>query len=90
MNENERRRTMTVTTAPEADENNSNANGDNGFAPHIGDAIARGIWEGIKAGDFRLAIKCRRCGRYLVDSASKRRHLGPTCAVKVAAEAVTR
>lgn len=44
------------------------------------------IWRAIYNGDFRLAVRCRRCGRWLTDGTSKRRHLGPTCAGKAVTE----
>jgi len=40
------------------------------------------IWRGIYNGEFRLAVRCRRCGRWLTHGTSKRNHMGPTCAAK--------
>lgn len=36
---------------------------------------------------YRLATRCLRCGQWLVAPSSVRRHLGPVCAAKVAADA---
>jgi hypothetical protein len=44
------------------------------------------IWRAIYNGEFRLACRCRRCGRWLTDGTSKRRHFGPTCAAKAVTE----
>ncbi|MDC9015123.1 DUF6011 domain-containing protein [Mycobacterium marinum] len=35
---------------------------------------------------FRLAVRCTRCHQWLVAPSSVRRHLGPVCAQKVAAD----
>ncbi|MDC9012048.1 DUF6011 domain-containing protein [Mycobacterium marinum] len=35
---------------------------------------------------FRLAVRCARCSQWLVAPASVRRHLGPVCATRVAAD----
>jgi hypothetical protein len=40
------------------------------------------IWRAIRAGHFRLAVKCRGCGRWLLNPDSKLAHLGPECAAK--------
>ena len=40
------------------------------------------IWRAIRAGHFRLAVKCRGCGRWLLNPDSKLAHLGPDCAAK--------
>ncbi|KAA1243634.1 hypothetical protein F0Q45_25495 [Mycobacterium simiae] len=36
---------------------------------------------------YRLATRCLRCGQWLVAPSSVRRHLGPVCAAKAAADA---
>ena len=40
------------------------------------------IWRAIFAGEFRLAVQCDMCGRWLTAGASKRAHRGPRCAAK--------
>jgi hypothetical protein len=42
------------------------------------------IWAALFAGEFRLAVRCRVCRRWLTADRSKRRHTGPRCAAKVA------
>jgi hypothetical protein len=42
------------------------------------------IWRAIFAGEFRLAVQCDMCGRWLTAGASKRAHRGPRCAAKAA------
>lgn len=54
-----------------------------GFDKAIVDAVGRDIWAALFDGHFRLAVKCRRCGRWLTHGTSKRNHLGPSCATKV-------
>jgi hypothetical protein len=58
------------------------------IAKRVADQVDWSIWRALYAGEFRLAVPCRRCGRWLVDGRSKRRHYGPRCAA-LAAEAVT-
>lgn len=41
------------------------------------------IWRAIFNGEFRLAVPCDQCGRWLTDGRSKRNHRGPRCAAKV-------
>lgn len=36
---------------------------------------------------FRLAVRCTRCNQWLVAPSSVRRHLGPVCRAKAAADA---
>ena len=43
------------------------------------------IWNAIFTGQFRLAVPCDICGRWLTAGASKRAHRGPRCAAKVGA-----
>lgn len=40
------------------------------------------IWRAVYRGEFRLAVRCKRCQRWLTDGRSKRAHLGPRCAAK--------
>lgn len=59
------------------------------IAKRVTDQVDWSIWRALYAGEFRLAVPCRRCGRWLVDGRSKRRHYGPRCATLAAdAEAV--
>lgn len=55
---------------------------DLGFDKHIVEAVNRDIWAALFDGHFRLAVKCRGCGRWLTHGTSKRNHLGPRCAAK--------
>ena len=87
MTKNERRVTTKVNPAPEAAALNSNtATEEFDYDKSIVDAVGKSLWEAIFDGEFRLAVKCRRCGRWLVSGASKRRHYGPVCALKAARE----
>ena len=40
------------------------------------------IWQAIFNGQFRLAVQCDICGRWLTAGASKRAHRGPRCAAR--------
>lgn len=51
----------------------------------IVDRVDASIWRAVYNGEFRLAVKCRRCGRWLTDGHSKRRHLGARCAARTGA-----
>lgn len=48
------------------------------------DGLDGSLWAAIFDGHFRLAVRCDRCGRWLTAGRSKRAHLGPRCAQKVA------
>ena len=47
------------------------------------DQVDWSIWRAIFNGEFRLAVACDVCGRWLTDGRSKRAHRGPRCAAKV-------
>ena len=47
--------------------------------------VDESIWQALCAGQFRLAVPCDVCGRWLTDERSKRAHRGPRCAAKVVA-----
>ena len=40
------------------------------------------LWARLFDGEFRLAVRCSRCGRWLVASASKQAGIGPHCAAQ--------
>ena len=68
---------------PPSDNAKSNADADEfDFDRRMVDQVDWSIWQALYRGDFRLAVRCRRCGRWLTDGRSKRNHLGPRCAVK--------
>lgn len=60
----------------------SAARSDFDFDQRVVSQVDWSIWQAIYNGEFRLAVKCRRCGRWLTDGRSKRAHLGPRCAAK--------
>jgi hypothetical protein len=85
---NERRATVKVNPAPAADTRQNTAT----VLPldvsrTVTAQVDWSIWKALYDGKFRLAVPCRRCGRWLVDGRSKRRHYGPRCAA-LATEAV--
>lgn len=53
-----------------------------GFDKAIVEAVNRDIWAAVFDGHFRLAVRCRRCRRWLTHGTSKRNHIGPSCAAK--------
>lgn len=54
------------------------------FDRHIVDSVDQSIWRAVYNGEFRLAVRCDVCGRWLTDGRSKRAHRGPRCASKAA------
>lgn len=69
--------------SPPSDNTNSTAESEQfDFDRHMVDQVDRSIWQALFRGEFRLAVRCRRCGRWLTDGTSKRNHLGPACAAK--------
>ena len=40
------------------------------------------IWAAIYRGDFRLSVRCERCGRWLTSGPSKKARMGAHCAAK--------
>ncbi|MDQ1247526.1 MAG: hypothetical protein QG597_1896 [Actinomycetota bacterium] len=42
----------------------------------------RSIWAALFDGEFRLAVPCSRCGRWLTSAASKKHRLGSRCAAR--------
>lgn len=54
------------------------------FDRHIVDSVDESIWRAVYNGEFRLAVRCDVCGRWLTDGRSKRAHRGPRCAERAA------
>jgi hypothetical protein len=52
------------------------------FDRQIVDRVDQSIWHALFNGDFRLAVRCDTCGRWLTSSASKRAHRGPRCSAR--------
>lgn len=44
------------------------------------------IWAAIYRGDFRLSVRCERCGRWLTSGPSKKARMGAHCAAKAVSE----
>lgn len=44
--------------------------------------VDKELWAALFDGDFRLAVPCDVCGRWLTAGKSKRAHRGPRCAAK--------
>ncbi|MDQ1320599.1 MAG: hypothetical protein QG655_1842 [Actinomycetota bacterium] len=42
----------------------------------------KSIWAALFDGEFKLAVPCSRCGRWLTSGASKRHRMGSHCAAK--------
>ena len=74
--------------APEANSNATTGAAYFDYDKSIVDAVEKSLWEAIFDGDFRLGVRCRRCGRWLFNGRSKRLHYGPICALKAVTEAV--
>lgn len=54
------------------------------FDKHIVDRVDESLWRAVYNGQFRLAVRCERCGRWLTAGASKRNRIGAHCATKAA------
>lgn len=54
------------------------------FDKHIVDRVDESIWRAVYNGQFRLAVRCERCGRWLTAGQSKRNRLGAHCKSKAA------
>lgn len=54
------------------------------FDKAIVDAVNKELWVALFDGDFRLAVPCDVCGRWLTAGNSKRAHRGKHCAAKAA------
>jgi hypothetical protein len=52
------------------------------FDKRIVDRVDESLWRAVYNGQFRLAIKCERCGRWLTAGKSKRNRIGAHCASK--------
>jgi hypothetical protein len=61
---------------------NLTPNDDFDFDQQVVAQVDKGLWEAIFAGDFRLAVPCSRCGRWLTAGPSKRARCGAHCAAK--------
>lgn len=56
------------------------------FDRHIVDSVDESIWRAVYNGEFRLAVRCDVCGRWLTAGSSKRAHRGPRCAARAVAQ----
>ena len=69
--------------SPPSDATHSTADdSDFDFDQRVAAQVDCSIWRAIYNGEFRLATKCLRCGRWLTDGRSKRRQHGAICAAK--------
>lgn len=69
-------------TPPSATSNSNGAANDFDYDRQVVERVDASLWRAVYNGEFRLAVRCRRCGRWLTDGRSKRRHYGATCAAK--------
>jgi hypothetical protein len=53
------------------------------YDQRVVDQVDSSIWRALFRGEFRLAVQCDQCGRWLTAGASKKAHRGPRCAAKV-------
>lgn len=78
----EARATSTTTTIAASDSTGTATDFD------LDQALAgdRSVWSAVYAGEFRLAVRCKRCGRWLTAGASKAARLGAHCAARAVTE----
>lgn len=73
----------TPATAKQLHHQNTAAEDAFDFDRRVVDQVDTSIWRAVYNGEFRLAVRCKCCQRWLTDGRSKRAHLGPRCAAKV-------
>lgn len=70
-----------ATSTPPSDTADSTAETRNlDFEKHIVSRVDASIWTALFNGEFRLAVRCRRCQRWVTSDRSRRAHMGPRCA----------
>lgn len=83
--EKHRIQTDPALSTPPSDKSKSTDQADEfDFDRHIVERVDESLWRAVYNGEFRLAVKCDRCGRWLTAGASKRNRLGAHCASKTA------
>lgn len=75
----------TATELATATHQNTAKVGYDEFDKRVADQVDWSIWQAIFNGEFRLAVQCDTCGRWLTAGASKKAHRGPRCAAKAVA-----
>lgn len=80
----------TGPSSTKLDNDSISATVDFDIAKRVADQVDWSIWRAIYAGEFRLAVRCQRCGRWLTAGPSKRERVGAHCAAKAAAEVVSK
>lgn len=74
------------TTAPQlTTDQPTSTDGQFDYDQRVVHQVDSSIWRAVYNGEFRLAIRCDVCGRWLTDGRSKRAHRGPRCASKAGA-----
>ncbi|MCB1265047.1 MAG: hypothetical protein KDB56_10750 [Mycobacterium sp.] len=58
-------------------------------APTPDDRLDAEVIDAAKARGFAIAVRCTRCGQWVVAAKSVAAHLGPVCRAKLDAEAVS-
>jgi hypothetical protein len=72
-------------STPPSDCSDSTANDDDfDFDKRVVSQVDWSIWRAMYNGEFRLAVRCDICGRWLTDGRSKRAQRGPRCAASAA------
>lgn len=72
-----------AATSTSLDASDSTRHGDNDADIALVGGVNADLWAALFAGQFRLAVKCDRCGRWLTAGPSKRAGIGAHCAAQV-------
>ena len=72
-----------LSTRPSDVTNDTNTDREFDYEQRVVYQVDSSIWRAIYRGEFRLAVQCDTCGRWLTAGASKKAHRGPRCAAKV-------
>jgi len=72
----------TLSTRPSDSTDTTKVETEFDYDKRVVDQVDWSIWRAIHRGEFRLAVPCRICGRYLVSRKSKRNGVGAHCAAK--------
>jgi Family of unknown function (DUF6011) len=75
-----------LTSAAHSKGSNGHTRQDGYLAPDASDRHEQRVLEQARAFGYRLAVRCTRCGQWVVAAESVAAHMGPVCRAKVAAD----
>lgn len=69
-------------TSPDAEHDPTAPPADFDYDRRVVAQVDWSIWRALHRGEFRLAVRCNICGRWLTAGRSKKAHMGSVCASK--------